>query len=127
MGVSNYFSEVSEQEINLRNKIKIMFSKFPTQDEFKLPVSPLRMEDIPEERCFKFFDGSNKQILSLSVSEIKLLPERISCYFKCLPEQRIKIASKEYSKLKLGKPENVNDMIASIIIMSLESWSIFGI
>jgi hypothetical protein len=112
-------------EVELKQKVKSAFLSYPEPIGFLgiNPPGPLSMVDDALGRCFRFYDGSNKEFLSISVVEKQFLPKEIKKYFNMRTPERQSIAETEMAKCVTNNSMSPDETVATDIVESLRQWA----
>ncbi len=82
--------------------------------------------DDPLNRCFRFKTSKNKDLLKLTISDLKILPVALRDFFKVRKEERIKLfpedVIKNFSKYHT-RGWSINNKIADKLFSSLAIWA----
>jgi len=111
-------------EIDLKKKVKRAFQSYPEPKGLLgiYPVGPLKMVDDSLGRCFRIYDGENKEFISISVPETKILPQEIKRYFSAKNDERQCIAKEEMGKVVNSSSLTPDELVATDIVESLRQW-----
>jgi hypothetical protein len=106
---------------NPEDKLKIKIKNIIKTGVCELP--PIKMIDDP--KCFKFLNTKDKELFSLNVSEIKVLPDKIKKYFSVKGKERVNMAEKERSKFPVMKNPLLSDdeKVGEMIYIELSTWA----
>jgi hypothetical protein len=112
-------------EVELKQKVKNAFLSYPEPKGLLgiNPPGPLSMVDDAANRCFKFYDGDNKEFISISVVEKQFLPQEIKRYFSMKNAERHSTAEKEMAKCVTSNSMSPDETLATDIIESLRQWA----
>jgi hypothetical protein len=115
---------IMSSEVELKHKIKNAFLSYPEPKGLLgiNPPGPLSMVDDAMGRCFKFYDGNNKEFISISVVEKQFLPQNIKRYFSMKNPERYSTAETEIAKSVTSNSMSPDETVATDIVESLRQW-----
>ena len=111
----------------LKEKVKNVFLSYPEPKGLLgvYPKGPLKMVDDPVGRCFRFYDGDEKEFLSISIVEKSFLPKEIQRYFNLRGTERENTAKEAMAKyINMNQTKMMpNEIVATEIVESLRGWA----
>jgi hypothetical protein len=87
------------------------------------PEGSVKIVDDPLKRCYRLYSNS-KEILKLTLPDIKLLPDNIKKYFKVCGEDRFELLKTDEEYSVVNYPDDTQEeKLGNLIWANLYSWS----